>query len=77
MKRMLLPILIFITAVAVGQISPQEKKEGFRPLFNGKNLDGWDGDPRLWKMVDGVVVGSTEGVSLDHNSFLISKKTYS
>jgi 3-keto-disaccharide hydrolase len=51
--------------------------DGFVPLFNGKNLDGWDGDPRLWTVRDGMIVGSTEGVSLEHNEFLISKKTYS
>jgi len=45
-------------------------------LFNGKDLDGWDGDPRLWKVRDGMIVGSTEGVTLDHNSFLITRKTY-
>jgi hypothetical protein len=51
-------------------------QDGFQPLFNGKNLDGWDGDPRLWKVQDGIIVGSTEGVTLDHNSFLITKRTY-
>jgi hypothetical protein len=51
--------------------------DGFVPLFNGKNLDGWDGDPRLWSVKDGIIVGSTEGVPLEHNEFLISKKTYS
>jgi Domain of Unknown Function (DUF1080) len=51
--------------------------DGFKPLFNGKNLDGWDGDPRLWSVKDGMIVGSTEGVPLEHNEFLISKKTYS
>jgi ribosome modulation factor len=51
-------------------------KDGFTPLFNGKNLDGWDGDPRLWKAQDGMIVGSTEGVPLEYNSFLMTKKTY-
>ena len=51
--------------------------DGFKPLFNGKNLDGWDGDPRLWSVKNGVIVGSTEGVSLEHNEFLITKQTYS
>ena len=46
-------------------------------MFNGKDLAGWDGDPQLWKMQGGVVVGSTEGVTLKANSFLISKKEYS
>lgn len=44
---------------------------GFKPLFDGKTLNGWKGDPRLWKVVDGVIVGSTEGVSLTKNTFLI------
>jgi len=51
-------------------------QDGFVTLFNGRNLDGWDGDPRLWSVVDGVIQGSTEGVTLEHNSFLISKRTY-
>jgi hypothetical protein len=49
---------------------------GFQPLFNGKDLTGWDGDPRLWKVENGVITGSTEGVSLDANSFLIYKKPF-
>ena len=51
--------------------------DGFMPLFNGKDLDGWDGDPRLWSVKNGVIVGSTEGVNLEHNEFLISRKKYS
>ena len=51
-------------------------QNGFKPLFNGKNLDGWDGDPRLWKAQDGMIVGSTEGAPLEYNSFLITRKSY-
>ena len=51
-------------------------EDGFRPLFNGRNLDGWDGDPRLWSVRGGVIVGSTDTASLTHNSFLISKQSY-
>ena len=39
--------------------------DGFQPLFNGKNLDGWDGDPRFWKVEGGEILGSTEGVTLN------------
>ena len=49
---------------------------GFTPLFNGKNLNGWDGDPRLWKVMDGAIVGSTEGVTIETNTFLITRKSY-
>jgi 3-keto-disaccharide hydrolase len=68
MKRVLLLAAFAVTGFAA---------DGFVPLFNGKNLDGWDGDPRLWSVKNGVIVGSTEGVSLEHNEFLISKKEYS
>jgi hypothetical protein len=28
-------------------------------IFNGKDLSGWDGDPRLWSARDGVIRGQT------------------
>jgi 3-keto-disaccharide hydrolase len=45
-------------------------------MFNGKNLDGWDGDPRLWKVAGDEVVGSTDGIEIEANTFLIAKKEY-
>src|SRR5690349_22478860 len=51
-------------------------QEGFRPLFNGRNLDGWSGDPRFWSVRDGMIVGSTEKAKLPHNEFLISKQSF-
>lgn len=54
-------------------ISAFAAEEGFRPLFNGKNLDGWDGDPRLWKVENGELIGSTDGNPIDRNTFLIYK----
>jgi len=45
-----------------------------QPLFDGKDLDGWDGDPRLWSVKDGVIHGETtpENVAAG-NTFLIWK----
>ena len=68
--KTLISLLVIISS-AVGQ------EAGFQPLFDGKTLKGWDGDPRLWSVRDGAIVGSTEGVSLTDNSFLISKGKYS
>jgi hypothetical protein len=57
---------------------PRPHAEGkFVPLFNGKDLNGWHGDPELWKVVDGVIVGSTDEKQLQgHNSFLIYDKPF-
>jgi hypothetical protein len=68
--RRLLVIALALCAVSAGA------EKGFKPLFNGKTLDGWDGDPQLWKVQNGVIVGSTEGVTLKGNTFLISKQSY-
>jgi len=63
-------------ALGCATARPVEKNAGMVPLFNGKDLSGWKGDPRLWKVEDGVIVGSTEGVELAQNSFLSTEKTY-
>ena len=42
------------------------------PLFDGKDLDGWDGDPRLWSVKDGVIHGETTAETpTEGNTFLI------
>lgn len=48
------------------------KHNGFKSLFNGKNLTGWDGDPKLWKIENGIIIGTCTGpTALKNNSFLI------
>lgn len=46
--------------------------EGFVPIFNGKTLDGWDGDPDYWRVENGSLVGEiTPDKLLETNSFII------
>ncbi len=46
--------------------------DGFRPIFNGKDLTGWDGNPPLWSVEDGCITGRTSGPGvLKYNQFLI------
>ncbi len=33
--------------------------EGYVSLFDGKTLDGWDGNPEFWRVEDGMIVGET------------------
>lgn len=45
---------------------------GFKSLFNGKDLSGWDGNPELWKVEEGCITGRTTGPEqLKYNQFLI------
>ena len=32
---------------------------GFVRMFNGKNLTGWEGNPKLWSVKDGAITGQT------------------
>ena len=43
-----------------------------RKLFNGKDLTGWDGNPKIWSVEDGEIVGrTTADAPLEKNTFLI------
>ena len=47
-------------------------ESGFRPIFNGKTLDGWEGDQRYWRVENGVLVGEvTPETLLKSNTFII------
>lgn len=41
-------------------------------IFNGEDLSGWDGDPRLWSVKDGAIYGeTTKENAAKGNTFLI------
>ncbi|MHB1021631.1 MAG: 3-keto-disaccharide hydrolase [Acidobacteriaceae bacterium] len=49
-----------------------ESDAGFTPIFDGKTLHGWDGDPKYWHVENGEIVGEvTPQTLLKQNSFLI------
>jgi len=49
-----------------------QANSGFTEIFDGKTLNGWDGDPRLWRVEDGVIVGETTlETPIAANTFLI------
>lgn len=61
------------SAQELNHLTPQERQEGYTLLFNGKNLDGWDGDKQLWSVQDGAIVGSSDEHPFKVNTFLIHK----
>jgi hypothetical protein len=72
----LLTVSSAISGDPANTLTPEEKREGFMLLFNGRDLTGWDGAPGFWSVRDGAIVGSTEGHPLAHNTFLIHKGEY-
>ena len=48
-----------------------ESEKGFTPIFNGKDLTGWEGEPGYWSVEDGAITGKTTAQKpLDHPSYL-------
>jgi len=46
--------------------------EGAQAIFNGKDLAGWDGDPRFWSVQDGAITGiTTKEVPAQGNTFIV------
>jgi hypothetical protein len=50
----------------------QGDEAGFTSMFDGKSLDGWQGDPKYWRVADGIMTGEiTPETLIRSNTFLI------
>ena len=69
----LIGLLYTTPAFAEQKVVPESGIEpGFVRIFNGKDLTGWDGDPRLWSVKDGAIRGRTTKENPAHgNTFCI------
>jgi 3-keto-disaccharide hydrolase len=47
-----------------------------KPLFNSKDLTGWEGDEKTWRVEDGAIVGGSLDAVVPRNEFLCTTKTY-
>ena len=72
-----LAVLVLLSLNVVAADKPQTapaETAGMKSLFNGTDLTGWDGDPRLWSVKEGVIHGeTTEEHKAPGNTFLVWK----
>ena len=69
----------FALALPVGISTTTQAEEpdngGYISLFDGKTLEGWDGNPELWSVEDGCITGQTgkqgDKNHLTYNQFLV------
>ncbi len=68
-------LTVFLLCLPISLVSAEDDAEkGFTSIFNGKDLTGWDGDPRLWSVKDGAIHGETTAENkANGNTFLIWK----
>src|SRR3989442_9925131 len=53
-------------------LDDRAREPGFQKIFNGSDLAGWTGDPRLWSVKEGAITGQTTKENpAKGNTFLI------
>jgi hypothetical protein len=65
-----LAVAALCSGLAVADDSQEPKPpEGFTAVFNGRDLTGWEGSPKYWKVEDGCLTGKADG-TLKYNRFI-------
>lgn len=83
-RRPFLASLLTLPLAAQQAVEPYKPKQsdrpealegdepGFRSIFNGRNLEGWEGDPAYWRAEEGNLVGEiTPQTIIKSNTFII------
>ena len=69
MKKLI--TILFVTALSFQAIA---EEKGFEKIFDGKTLEGWDGNPKFWSVKDGAITGqTTKDNPTKGNTFIIWK----
>jgi hypothetical protein len=70
-------LILAIALIVCGCKTPvtgQTKENGFKKIFDGKTLKGWEGDLNYWRVEEGSIVGEiTADKLLKSNTFIIWK----
>ncbi len=67
-------LTLALCALLAGGAAFAAEDDGFKSLFNGKDLKGWDGNPKFWRADGGVIVGQTTKENpTQGNTFIVWK----
>lgn len=65
------------TAATLSAGEPASQDSDFVSLFDGKTLEGWEGDLSVFRVENGTIIGGQLKDKIPHNFFLSSKQEYS
>src|SRR3954470_13292715 len=67
--------LLGLAMLALSSLALAADDQGFESIFDGKTLEGWDGNPDFWSVKDGCITGQTTADKpTKGNTFLIWRK---
>lgn len=67
--------VLFTAAITLADEKPTNSGK-LVSLFDGKTFQGWEGNQKVFRIVDGAIVGGTLEKALAHNEFLCTTKQY-
>ena len=69
--------LLAITCLAYAGAAPfVATADDWTPLFDGKSLDGWEGNAKVFRVHAGAIVAGSLEAPIAHNEFLVTRKAY-
>lgn len=72
MRVLFLFFPLLITLCSSGVFYGKDSDPGFKKIFNGTSLKGWKGDPSIWRVENGSIVGEiASDKTLTRNTFLV------
>ncbi|HWB03512.1 MAG TPA: PVC-type heme-binding CxxCH protein [Verrucomicrobiales bacterium] len=76
--RLILAVLALQGSVPLfgADAPPPPDASKVRSLFDGKSLEGWEGNTKLWRVEDGCVTGGSLTENVKENDFLATQKDY-
>jgi hypothetical protein len=77
MTRCLIAIMTVCCAVAAHADKARPLEKSFTRIFDGKTLNGWEGNEKMFRVEDGAIVAGSLKQKIPNNEFLCSEKTYS
>jgi uncharacterized protein (TIGR03067 family) len=67
-------LVTFTLASTLALAAARAAEDGYTSLFNGQSLEGWEGNPAIWSVQNGAILGrTTPETNLKHNTFLVWK----
>lgn len=70
--------LFVLTLVGLFSVAANSLPAAGRPisLFDGKTLDGWSFDPKIWRVENGVITGGSRTEKIKKNFFIATKRSF-
>ncbi len=50
-----------------------DEHTGFKQIFDGKTFAGWDADPTIWRVEDGLMIGETQEGHPRGNNYIVHR----